>query len=909
MAKATGDLWPQASGTASLGAEMRNGGFTGALRPFANMHQNSGVFHNPINATSGIIRFKHVPIDQLDGTLSPPINTEFDGFDFSFNGGGAYDLLVGSNNNSDLRTNTGRVFLKTERDKHLTIISSGLFVHVENSFLVRSALDFEVIAPDCSIVSALDMNLQATAGPARLSANKGDILFQAGDTSSGLGGQIDLLSFGGSGVLEYRFGRHQSWYIKTSHSNTGGPFNDGYWPIAHSGNVNQMINQAIAGGASPAGNLVPDVSGLRHIGYDNGSIIRPYGSVHMNSGVFHGHIGSSGIMRYQRAANAISFGAPAFGLSFDGGKTYQLELVGNTDLSTAIASPFDDIIVIGGTNASVIAVNGSAGLIAANGQSIVLATSHVTVHSTGGDVQITSDGGDVNVDAGDVVDVFAQSNIQLASNGGNVTIISNANDIALIANLNVNLNSNNFITLSGGDTITIQSIGNSVVIVGAVDVNVTTSIGSITNTAERHFIASANNGSITLTSITSDVALNAPANINLQTTNDAGNILISTSTGSNVTLSARKQIALNPWKGSGILEYRFGPHQSWAMKTSFSSGGPAGDGFWPIPHSGNVKEMIVLGMPGNPGDVLFKNGGNGVTTDSLGFTFNDSLNMLGVSGALSLGRRSLDRTAQGPAQGSGTVQLVAINLAERPMFGASNSGVNLPYFFQPALFNKFIFMAIPSTTTTIDTYGNTLTSVGTVSHPTPEYASGVMINQVTAAGAASTAGTGSAATPFTRGALSGMNTGFFFASRIALPDTNLDAGRIFVGLAAGTMASTVGADDPGNNTCGFSFSTTQANPKTWNFSTKDASTNRKQDTGITCSGQRIFDMYIYSPPYPNNDVIYWTLHDVSWNRISNGYAINNLPVKNTMLRPGIQLSNITASARNIRYTHIYCEGL
>ena len=56
MAVKVGDLWPFASGTSSLGAEMANGGFTGAIVPFANVHANSGVYHR-MSGGSGVIRF------------------------------------------------------------------------------------------------------------------------------------------------------------------------------------------------------------------------------------------------------------------------------------------------------------------------------------------------------------------------------------------------------------------------------------------------------------------------------------------------------------------------------------------------------------------------------------------------------------------------------------------------------------------------------------------------------------------------------------------------------------------------------------------------------------------------------------------------------------------------------------
>lgn len=59
MAQYTGDLMPRVSGSASLGVEMVDGkgGFTTDIRPFANVHQNSGVLHDARHGTSGVIRY------------------------------------------------------------------------------------------------------------------------------------------------------------------------------------------------------------------------------------------------------------------------------------------------------------------------------------------------------------------------------------------------------------------------------------------------------------------------------------------------------------------------------------------------------------------------------------------------------------------------------------------------------------------------------------------------------------------------------------------------------------------------------------------------------------------------------------------------------------------------------------
>lgn len=62
---------------------------------------------------------------------------------------------------------------------------------------------------------------------------------------------------------------------------------------------------------------------------------------------------------------------------------------------------------------------------------------------------------------------------------------------------------------------------------------------------------------------------------------------------SDIVRDASGQMHLAAFGGSGQLEYRLGPYEGWAAKTSTPPGGsPAGDGFWPIPHSGNVLNDI-----------------------------------------------------------------------------------------------------------------------------------------------------------------------------------------------------------------------------------------------------------------------------------------------------------------------------
>lgn len=54
------------------------------------------------------------------------------------------------------------------------------------------------------------------------------------------------------------------------------------------------------------------------------------------------------------------------------------------------------------------------------------------------------------------------------------------------------------------------------------------------------------------------------------------------------------QLSLSAFNGSGQLEYRMGANEAWHWKPSYElSGGPTGDGFHPIPHSGQIQAMIL----------------------------------------------------------------------------------------------------------------------------------------------------------------------------------------------------------------------------------------------------------------------------------------------------------------------------
>src|SRR6185436_1822363 len=174
MARQVGDLWPQASGSASLGAEMSGGGFTGEMRPFAHIHINSGVFHHPTRGGSGIIRFQ-----STNGQLGS--NENF--FGFSFNGGKEYPFEVGQ-----------------------SFVSADLGVD-----LVIPYGSLRVIASGLAGIVALNGSTQLIA--------IGDCIGGRGDNVVVANQQVDMQAFNGSGRINYRFGPYQAWHSATSNNN------------------------------------------------------------------------------------------------------------------------------------------------------------------------------------------------------------------------------------------------------------------------------------------------------------------------------------------------------------------------------------------------------------------------------------------------------------------------------------------------------------------------------------------------------------------------------------------------------------------------------------------------------------------------------------------------------------------
>jgi hypothetical protein len=259
-----------------------------------------------------------------------------------------------------------------------------------------------------------------------------------------------------------------------------------------------------------------------------------------------------------------------------------------------------------------------------------------------------------------------------------------------------------------------------------------------------------------------------------------------------------------------------------------------------------------------------------------------------------------------------TLNLLAKHLSGRMALRVQGpSGLSTP--LQPSFFQNNIMMINTNTTTSVTSIGNTVTSVGTLSHPTPTLLYGYMTNFATAATGGATAGTGNASLLWARTTNPLDASGFFFNTRLALPDSSYNetgastGTRIFVGLTNQTMAAAVGVNDPAGTRIGFSRlhvngSTTDTN---WFLTSKNASEDRI-DTGLVFTPECVYDFYIFCPP--DGSFVGWRIDNVTLGTTAEGTTTTQLPTIGTYMRAGFQLQTVNAVIRNIRMQRVYIES-
>lgn len=240
------------------------------------------------------------------------------------------------------------------------------------------------------------------------------------------------------------------------------------------------------------------------------------------------------------------------------------------------------------------------------------------------------------------------------------------------------------------------------------------------------------------------------------------------------------------------------------------------------------------------------------------------------------------------------------------------SGISTP--LQPSFFQNFITLIGTNTTTTVSTLGQAVTSTGTISHPAVTESYGYMADFQTAATGAATAGTGNAGLVYLRGSVSNGANGFFYASRLAFPNSSYNESgastgtRFFNGFTAGTLAAMVTTDAPTGNFCGFRRNHVNAGIQdtNWQFITRDNTTTTVQDTGLAFAAEKVYDGYIFCPP--NGSTIYWRIDNITDETTAEGSQTLTLPGNTTLMRGGFHLCTVNAVARNIRMQRVYIES-
>jgi hypothetical protein len=230
------------------------------------------------------------------------------------------------------------------------------------------------------------------------------------------------------------------------------------------------------------------------------------------------------------------------------------------------------------------------------------------------------------------------------------------------------------------------------------------------------------------------------------------------------------------------------------------------------------------------------------------------------------------------------------------------SGLSTP--LQPSFFQNFITMINTNTTTSVGAIGNTVTSVGTLSHPVVTEKYGYMTNFASAATVGATCGTGNNGLLWLRG--ENGQGGFFYSARIAFPDIAYADTRFFAGFTSSTMAQSVGADQPAHQRAGFSLLTETETNIHFSSINGIAIQEDRANTEMEFTPECVYDFYIFCAPSGNS--IGWRVDNVTLGTSKEGSSSTTLPTGSSLMRAGFQLATLTAIARNIRMQRVYVES-
>ncbi|MCV0439807.1 MAG: hypothetical protein K5880_14360 [Hydrogenophaga sp.] len=324
--------------------------------------------------------------------------------------------------------------------------------------------------------------------------------------------------------------------------------------------------------AIDTGDLVPRASGAASLGVEQVGLcgmtedIRPFCHVHMNSGVWHDpRQGQSGVIRYD-------LNTSAFQASVDGGLTFDtLMTSGQIDTGHSMQRAYD-----GGNEIDAAPANGEA-------------YQGVIVLEPTPDNDPAAGGAATWVDHLDPVEGFASYGFAVSgspgSPHGSLTRIG-SHWMHILASGAVGSPTNGMFfgyNNQFAGTPLIQTSGGLFVecVQGQMDFNTQQGGGTI-QTRSGGAIKTEASGFISLIAFDGNIEMSANFNLFGQASNDC-------------VLQASQDVQLSAFDGSGQLRYKFGPYQAWHVNpsTNGDTEGPLGDGFFPMPHSGQILQMIL----------------------------------------------------------------------------------------------------------------------------------------------------------------------------------------------------------------------------------------------------------------------------------------------------------------------------
>jgi len=225
-------------------------------------------------------------------------------------------------------------------------------------------------------------------------------------------------------------------------------------------------------------------------------------------------------------------------------------------------------------------------------------------------------------------------------------------------------------------------------------------------------------------------------------------------------------------------------------------------------------------------------------------------------------------------------------------------------------------MAAPDSGATIRANGSgSVTSAGTVTHPTASASRGLHAQVATAATAAAVAYVAVGGSLFIRRSDAMTRGGWFATARLYFPDANYNetgatsGSRIAVGFYGTSLATMLGADRGGTQALS-AFMRTHVNggaqDANWQFVTNDGTSATTADTTMPFTLQHEYDFWQWAPA--GGSSIMWRIDDLTAGTTASGVATQTLPVLTKLMTSMAGISTIDATARTFQFTHVYGES-